>query len=52
MYETLDADLEAQRAIKGAELTAFLCFLLKANGPAAVHVDSIGIIDELWKGEK
>ena len=32
MYETLDAQLEVQRAIKGAELTTFLCFFRKVIG--------------------
>ena len=32
MHETLGAQLEVQRAIKGAELTAFLCFFRKVIG--------------------
>ena len=50
MYGTQDAELEVQRTIKRAELTAFLCFLWKAIGPTMVHVDSKGIIDGLWRG--
>ena len=33
------------------ELTAFLCQLRKAVGPAMVHVDNEGIIDGLWRGD-
>ena len=47
MYGTLDAELEVQRTIKRAELTAFLC-LLKNIGPTLNHVDNKGIFD----GEK
>ena len=47
MYGTL----QVQRNIKRAELTAFLCFLGKANGPTMVHVGNKGIIDGLWTGE-
>ena len=39
MYGTQDAELEVQRTIKRAELTAFLCFLREASGPTVVHVD-------------
>ena len=51
MYGTLDAELEVQRAIKRAELTAFLCLFRKAIGPTMVNVDNKGIIDGLWRGE-
>ena len=44
-WGTLDAELEVQRTIKRAELTAFLCLLRKAIGPTMVHVDSKGIFD-------
>ena len=51
MYGTLDAELEVQRTIKRAELTAFLCLPRKAVGPTMVHVDNKGIIQGLWRGE-
>ena len=51
MYGTLEAELEVQRTIKRAELTAFLCLLKKATGPTMDHVDNKGIIDGLWKRE-
>ena len=51
MYGTLDAELEVQRTIKRAELTAFLCLLRKAISLIVVHVDNKGIIDGLWRGE-
>ena len=51
MHGTLDADLEVQRTIKRAELTALLCLTRKATGPTMVHVDNKGIIDGLWGGE-
>ena len=41
---TMDAELEVQRTIKRAELTAFLCLPKKVVGPVHVHV---GIVDEL-----
>ena len=44
MYGTLDAELEVQRSIKGAELTASLSSLGKAIGPTMVHADSKGIL--------
>ena len=44
MYGTLDAELEVQRTIKGAELTAFLCLLRKAIGPTMVHAENKGIL--------
>ena len=40
MHGTLDAELEVQRAIKRAELTAFLCVFGRIIGPAAFHVDN------------
>ena len=48
MYGTLEAELEVQRTIKRAELTAFLCLFRKAIGPTMVHVDNEGIIEWLW----
>ena len=39
MYGTMDAELEVQRTMKGAELTAFLCLPRKAIGPLVFHVD-------------
>ena len=44
MYGTLDAELEVQRTIKGAELTASLSSLGKANGPTMVHANSTGML--------
>ena len=49
--EEMGGELEVQRTIKRAELTTFLYFLRKANGPTVVHVGNKGIIDELWRGE-
>ena len=37
--KTLEAELEVQRTIKRAELTAFLCLLGKAIVPTMVYVD-------------
>ena len=51
MYGSLEAEFEVQRTIKRAELTAFLCLLKRAIGPAKVHVDNKGIIDGLRRGE-
>ena len=51
MCGTLDAELEVQRIVKSTELTGFLCFLRKANGPTTVHVGNKGIIDGSWRGE-
>ena len=45
-------ELEVQRTIKRAELTAFLCLLNKVFGRIKVHVDNKGIIDGLWRGER
>ena len=51
MCGTLDAELDVQRTIKRAELTAFLCLLRKAVGPTLVYVDNKGIVYGLWRGE-
>ena len=50
MCGSMEAELEVQRAIKRAGLTAFLCLLQKSVGPIEVHVDNKGIIDGLWRG--
>ena len=47
MYGTLDAELEVQRTIKRAEVTALLCLLTAIIG----HGDNKGIINGLWRGE-
>ena len=47
---TLDAQLEVQRTIKTAELTAVWCLIREAVGPTMVHVDNKGIVDGLWRG--
>ena len=47
MFGTLEAELEVQRTIKRAELTAFLCLLKKVIGPT----NNKGIIGGSWKGE-
>ena len=52
VYGTMDAELEVQRTIKRAELTAFLCLLRKVCGPIKDHVDDKGVIDGLRKVEK
>ena len=52
VHGTLDAELEVQRTIKRAELTAFLCLLQKVVGPIKVRVDNKGIIDEGCGEEK
>ena len=51
MYRALDAELEVQRTIKRAQVTAFQCLLKNAIGPTTVHVDNKGIIDGLQRGE-
>ena len=51
VYGTMVAELEVQRTIKRAELTAFLCLLKKIFGPVKMHVDNNGIIDGLLRGE-
>ena len=52
MYGSMEAELEVQRTIKRAELTAFLCLLKKVIGPMKVHVHNKGIIDGLRRGER
>ena len=52
MYGSVEAQLEVQRTIKWAELTAFLCLLKKMVGPIKVYVDNKGIIDGLRRGER
>ena len=52
MYDSMEAENEVQRTIKRAELTAFLCLLMKVCGPIKVHVDNKGMIDGLRKREK
>ena len=52
MYGSMEAELEVQRTIKRAELTAFLCFLKRVIGPIKVHADNKGIIDGLRRGER
>ena len=42
MHGTLDVELEVQRTINRAEMTAFLCLLKKAIDPTKVHVDYNG----------
>ena len=44
-YGSMEAEYEVQRAIKRAELTAFLCLLKKLIGPIKVHVNNEGLID-------
>ena len=51
MSGTQDARLEAQRTIKRAELTAYLCLPRKAIGPTMVHVGNKRVIDVLCCGE-
>ena len=48
MYGTMDAELEVQRTMKGAELTAFLCLLRKAIGPLVFHAGNKELMDGLW----
>ena len=49
MYGSIEAELEVQRTIKRAELTAFPCLLKKVIGPTKVYADNKGIIDGLWR---
>ena len=49
MYGSMEAELEVQRTIKSAEMTAFLCLPKKVIGPIKVRVDNRGIIDGLMK---
>ena len=51
MHGTLDSELEVQRTIKRAELTAFLCFLRRAIGPSMVLVANKGSIEGMWRRE-
>ena len=44
MYGSMEAELEVQRTIRRAELTA-LCLLKKVIGPIKLHVDNKGIMD-------
>ena len=48
----MEAELEVQRTIKRAGLTAFLCLLKKVVGPIKVQVDNKGIVEGLWRGER
>ena len=50
MYGSMEAEIEVQRTIKRAELTAFLSLLRKGCDTIKVHVDNKGIIDGLRKG--
>ena len=52
MYSSMEVELEVQRTIKRAELTAFVCLLKRVIGPIKVHVDHKGIIVVLWRGER
>ena len=52
MYGSMEAELEVQRTIKRAELTAFPCLLKKVIGPTKVCVDNKGIIDGLWRRDR
>ena len=47
MYGSMEAELEAQRTIKRADLTA-----KRVIGPMKVHVDNKGIIDGIRKRRK
>ena len=51
MYETLDAELEAQRTVNRSVLAAFECLLTGVIGPTKVYVDNKGIVDGTWRGE-
>ena len=48
----MEAEFEVQHTIKRAELTAFLCFLTKVIRSIKAHVESKGVIDGLWRGER
>ena len=52
MYGSMEAQLDVQRTIKRAELTASLCLLKRVIGPIKVHVDNKGIIDGLRRGAR
>ena len=47
MHGSTEAELEVQRTIKRAELTALFCLRRKVIGATKVHVDNKGIIDRL-----
>ena len=49
MYGALDPDLELQRTIKMAELTAFIRHFRRRVGPTTAHVENKGIINGLWR---
>ena len=49
MYDSMEAELEAQRTIKRSVLTALFCFLKIVAGPIKVHVDTRGMIDGPWR---
>ena len=49
---SVEAELEVQRTIKRAELTAFFCFLKKVTGPIKVRVDNKGTRDGLVERRK
>ena len=46
---SLDAELEVQRPIKRAELTAFLRLLGRIVGHTTAYVDNKRIMDGLWR---
>ena len=50
MYGSMEAELEIQRTIKRAKLTAFVCLLKRVIRPIKVHVDNKGIIEGLRIG--
>ena len=50
MCGSMEAELEVQRTIKRAELTALSCLLVV--GPMKVHVGNKGRIDGLWREEQ
>ena len=49
MHGTLDPDLELQRTVKRADLTAFIRHFGRIVDLATDHVDIKGIIDGLWR---
>ena len=49
MYGSMEAELEIQRTIKRAELTALLCLLKRVIGPIKVHVTTRGLLMDLEK---
>ena len=52
MYGSMEVELEVQRTMKTAELTAFLCLPKKVFGPTKVHVGNKEIIDGSWRRER